>query len=58
MKITKIEQFNISLSADEARVLKAIMQNPMCSERHNINEMPCKKCEFCELSKKIFQALK
>ena len=58
MKITKTEQFNILLSGYEAMTLKAIMQNPMCTGRHDINERPCGKCECCKLSKKIFEALK
>ena len=58
MKITKTEQFNILLSAYEAMILKAIMQNPMCTDRHSMSEPTCGKCECCKLSKKIFEALK
>lgn len=58
MKVTKIEQFNILLSASEAETLKSIMQNPMCTDRQNTLEPPCEKCECCKLSNKIFEALK
>jgi hypothetical protein len=58
MKITKTEQFNILLSGDEARALRAIMQNPMCTSLKPKNDSPCGTCKSCMLSKTIFEALK
>lgn len=58
MRIEKVESFNIlGLSFNEMKTLKAIMQNPMCSSRENENERPCGECEFCKLSKLIFESL-
>ena len=62
MKILKeqVIKYNILLSEVEAKTLKTMMQNPVCSVRplEKMHEhSPCGKCEYCKLSKKIFEEI-